>query len=241
MIEIDSSEALMVWIMNRLSEVYPDHAILKGGMVLRLMNCPRHTNDLDYVFKPFKYKKDILPMILKVLNELEGIKINHQMNSKALRIQIEYQGYRTQIEANVSKDCKTEPMSTSTLANDHHQLPRVIKVMSLKTALANKLAAWNERELMRDLYDIYFFSKVIGTEADITVLKKRLENIVSRKKNIQKKMTIDEFKNRLSQAVQTLSQKNIDAELSGSLPPEERAGLHYKIRIAVQECLQKIG
>ena len=49
---IQSDEALRVWIINYFSEKLGKHAILKGGMVLRILDCPRYTNDLDYVFIP---------------------------------------------------------------------------------------------------------------------------------------------------------------------------------------------
>lgn len=52
MTEIDDSEGLMVWLMNYLADTFGHSAILKGGMELRLLYCPRHTNDIDYVFIP---------------------------------------------------------------------------------------------------------------------------------------------------------------------------------------------
>ena len=75
MLNIDSQEALMVWIVNRLSEKFGDKALLKGGMVLRFMKCPRLTFDIDYVFSPYQSRKEIWPLIEETLKELEGVKI----------------------------------------------------------------------------------------------------------------------------------------------------------------------
>ena len=43
-------DSLFVWLMHSIQEVFQDHAVLKGGMCLRLLHSPRSTNDLDYVF-----------------------------------------------------------------------------------------------------------------------------------------------------------------------------------------------
>ncbi len=47
-----SIDSVFVWLIHRISDEFEDHAILKGGMELRLLNCPRSTNDLDYIFVP---------------------------------------------------------------------------------------------------------------------------------------------------------------------------------------------
>jgi len=243
MIDIISNEALMVWIINRLADMYPNNAVLKGGMVLRLLDCPRYTNDLDYIFIPFRSKKDIFPMIQKVLQELDGAKIQAGFHSTALRISIHYKEFSTQIEANVDKECKTEPMSTSSLATPNNQLPRIIHVMSFDWALAHKLAAWNERGLIRDLYDIYFLFSKLKILPDQEVLQKRLQNIRHRKKEKKKEpkiMTKEKFKKKLSDSVTKLTPKDIDEELRDSLSPEERAGLDKKMKIAIQALIEKL-
>ncbi len=53
MIEIETSEGLMVWLMNYLADTFGNSAVLKGRMELPLLDCPRHTNDIDYVFAPY--------------------------------------------------------------------------------------------------------------------------------------------------------------------------------------------
>lgn len=226
----------MVWMMNRLSEVYSENAILKGGMVLRLLDSPRYTNDLDYIFIPFNSKKEILPMIEKVVSELEGAKIKSQFHSTSLRVQIEYQKIKIQIEANASQECKVEPLSTSSLAKANNQLPRIIRVMSLDWALAHKIAAWNERELMRDIYDIYFLHSVLKTLPDLEVLKKRLEKVNRRnqmKKSQIKKMSLKELKEKIENYANEITQKEITDGLQDILGPQERVGLDKKIKMSL--------
>ena len=65
-----SLEKLMVEVMNLFSERFSQQAILKGGMVLKLLGSLRNTNDLDYVFVPYSSKKDISGRILEVLSDL---------------------------------------------------------------------------------------------------------------------------------------------------------------------------
>lgn len=244
MIEIKSDEGLMLWIIHRLNELYPEKAILKGGMVLKLLNCPRYTNDLDYVFVPFRSKKEILPLITKVLNELEGAQWSYNMHSTSLRIKVAYQGYQTQIEANVDKECKSEVLSTDTLATGNNQAPHIIRVMSYTVMMAHKMAAWNERRLIRDLYDIYFIFNYLNVLPDIKTLNERLSKIVYQdkrlKKEIKKMSTVDYLK-KLQTHVSTLEQKDINAELNNSLSKEERAGLHMNIRAGINRLITKMN
>ena len=39
---------------------------MRGGMVLRILGCERFTNDLDYVFVPYRSKKDVVNEVLEV-------------------------------------------------------------------------------------------------------------------------------------------------------------------------------
>ena len=36
-------DGLFLWVMHRFAEVFENHAVLKGGMALRLVDCPRRT------------------------------------------------------------------------------------------------------------------------------------------------------------------------------------------------------
>src|SRR3989338_2002492 len=159
---IESDEALRIFIINHLAEKMGAHAILKGGMVLRLLESPRYTNDLDYIFVPFKSKKDIVDLIKSALEEI-NCSVNFNLHSTSARFMVKFENkrgvFKTQIEANVDVACEAEAISTGDLAIHYNQLPRIVRVMKLNVALAHKLAAWNERNLIRDLYDAFFFFK----------------------------------------------------------------------------------
>lgn len=242
--EINSTEALMLWLMHHLTEVAGTKAVLKGGMTLRLLDCPRHTNDLDYVFIGFKSKKDIVPIIDKVLSKLAGATRQISLHSTSIRILIQYRGLSTQIESDVANKCKSQGLSTSSLAKPNNQLPRVISVMSLDWALANKLAAWNERGLMRDLYDVYFLHAVLDIMPDLKVLGNRLSKITylgkARLAQGAKKMTLKEFLSKISHAVTHLTASGVEAELRDYFPPEELPGLVHKIKIGVKSLIEKL-
>ncbi len=115
--EQHSADDLFVWLMHRFSEEFKERAILKGGMLLRLLGCPRHTLDLDYVFVPFRSKNDISSSILKIVNEIEDAEINSSINSKALRIIIKTNRVTIQVEANVDLECKSTEVTTSSFVS----------------------------------------------------------------------------------------------------------------------------
>ena len=241
MIEITSNEGLMVWLMHKLAD-FGGKAVLKGGMTLRLLDCPRFTNDLDYVFVGFKSKKEIVPILEKIVSELSGAKATVTLHSTSARLLIHYKNFKTQIEADILPKCKTQPMSTGALAKPNNQLPRIISVMSFDVALAHKLAAWNERSLMRDLYDIYFLFAVLDVLPDTEVLKSRLKNInysgKGKLKNQSKKMSLGEFFEKLLQAVKVLSPQSVETELRDYLESTELAGIVPKMKSGIKKLIE---
>lgn len=241
--DIITLDALFVWLMHRISEEFQDHAILKGGIALRLLNCPRNTNDIDYVFVPFSSKKQIVEGLNKILDEIPDAKIDKIMNSKALRIKIRVKEITLQIEASVSKECKAIAMSTNSLARQVNQLGKVVRIMSLDVALSHKLAAWNERRLIRDIYDVYYIHQIIGENPDMETLRERLKKIESRLPQLKnvKKMNLDEFIAELNKAVDDLSEKSVRDELSPLLDEEELAGLDKKMKAALNKLIDFLG
>lgn len=234
-----SIEKLMVEIMHLLADTFPNQAILKGGMELRLLDCPRYTNDLDYVFIPFESKKDVSELIANALKQIPGANVQVMMHSTCIRYLIEKDTIRVQLEVNVDKYCKSEALSTSSLASGNKLLPRIIRGMSFPVSLAHKLAAWNERGLIRDLYDIAFMVNVLNVYPDQDILKNRLENVNyrSKMKTGKKKMTISEFVDKLLSASQNLTQEAIETELCDYLALEEMSGLEKKIKVAVNKIV----
>jgi hypothetical protein len=51
-------EQLLVEVMDVIARRFDKRAVLRGGMVLRVLGCERMTNDVDYVFVPYASKKD---------------------------------------------------------------------------------------------------------------------------------------------------------------------------------------
>ena len=112
-----STEALLSWIIDFFAQKFGNSAILKGGMSLRLMHSPRYTNDVDYVFIPFDSKKDVKTLVEEALSLVDGLMFRISMNSKALRIIVDYAGQQAQIEINVEMECPSIAMSSSLLSS----------------------------------------------------------------------------------------------------------------------------
>ena len=49
---VGEQEALIARVLNLFAQRFPRQAVLRGGMVLRVLGSPRLTNDLDYLFIP---------------------------------------------------------------------------------------------------------------------------------------------------------------------------------------------
>jgi len=241
--EIKTENDLFIFLLHIIQERFMENAILKGGMVLRLLGSTRKTLDLDYVFVPFKFKNEILQHVKVLFSEIEGITYRVTINSKAIRVNIEVGKLRSQIEINVAKELKTDVISTANLKEvTNSTSPRIIKIMSLDIALSDKLAAWNERRLLRDLYDIYYFLEVQNIIPDKKTLLNRLSNIQSKKPGLKKikKVTLNEFIESLMKEVEALDQGKLEDELQGILDKTELIGLAYKIKDTLKRSIVKI-
>lgn len=230
-----TQDGIFLWVMHRFAEVFEDHAVLKGGMALRLLDCPRRTMDIDYVFVPFDSKKEILEGVGDVLREIEDASVDIGLHSKMLRADIRVDDAAIQIEANVAARCESIPMTTGGFARSVGQPSQVVRIMIPSHALSNKLAAWNERRLLRDLYDCYFLVGRAGASPDLEVLDQRLSNVQSRLPRLRNRRQVSrtEFAEELRQAAADLTDGDLEDELGGILPPEELAGLAMRIRSAV--------
>ncbi len=220
----------MVWIINQLADRFGSHAVLKGGMELRIVDCPRFTNDLDYVFIPFVSKKEIKDRILEALRENPELDVSCSVNSKCIRYLVAQGNIKVQVEVNVALECESREMSTSSLAKSKNQQGRMIRVMDFDSALAHKLAAWNERGLVRDLYDAYYLCVILRAKPDVKVLKQRLAHVERRKKGAKPMvMSIDDFIDNLESAARDLTEDTVKNELRDYMQQEELAGLDRKI------------
>lgn len=230
---LKNNDQLFLFLLHIIAEKFEGQAVLKGGMVLRLLGSRRKTLDLDYTFVPYNSKNDILAPIKELFESIDGLSYEVKVNSKAIRVNLSVGELRSQIEINVAKELKTEAVSTSSLLDPSMAVvARVIKVMSLDVALANKLAAWNERRLLRDLYDIFYFLNTHKLQPDWNTLDNRLSKIESRIPKLRKikKMSRLEFSDSLEKELEELTQSKLETELSGLLETVEMPGLAYKIK-----------
>lgn len=234
-----STEALLSWIVDFFARKFGNSAILKGGMSLRLMHSPRYTNDVDYIFIPFGSKKDVKTLVEEALAQVEGLKFNTTMNSKALRIIVDYAGQQAQIEINVEMECPSIPMSSSLLSTPYGYPARIIRIMEPGVAFAHKIAAWNERELMRDLYDVYQYESLFKAEPQMEILHKRLKNARSYK-NVVAAKDIKGLIKKLQKCAESLTENSF-AELVPLLDAVELAGLSFRMRPSILSLCNKMG
>jgi predicted nucleotidyltransferase component of viral defense system len=234
-----TNDSFLLWLILRIADEFHEKAIIKGGIALRLLSCPRATNDLDYVFVPYKSRKEITPGLEKILADIPGGKISRSLNSKSLRIEIEATPLKLQIEASVSMECKSIPITTESLAGGQNSMNRIVRIMELNTALSHKLAAWNERKLLRDLYDVYFLVEIAGALPDLSVMESRLAKIEARVPAMRKvkSMTMNEFVDSMKSEIESLTMDKITTQLESVLDPRNLAGLDVKIRIAINKVI----
>ncbi len=50
---IEKEQELLARVLDLITQKFDKKAILRGGMVLRILGSPRYTNDLDYLFVPY--------------------------------------------------------------------------------------------------------------------------------------------------------------------------------------------
>jgi predicted nucleotidyltransferase component of viral defense system len=236
--KFDNTEALLAWIVDFFATTFGNSAILKGGMALRLMHSPRYTNDVDYIFIPFDSKKDVKEIIEQALSKVDALQFESSMNSKALRILVTYGGRSAQIEVNVEKDCPSIPMSSALLSTVHGRPARVLRIMEPRVSFAHKIAAWNERELMRDLYDIYQYESLFRVKPRMDILQMRLEKSRSYK-NVVAAQDMAGLIIKLTQWAENLNEVNM-AELRPLLSEEEMAGLSFRMRPAILTLCEKL-
>lgn len=226
-------ESLLATVMDVIAQRFDKHAVLRGGMVLRVLGCERLTNDVDYVFVPYASKKDIVEELLSALRSIEGASVTHAMNSKCLRMVLARGDVAVQIEVKTAKDVPTSLVSNRELARRYGLPPRLIPVVDYPVALADKMAAWNERRLVRDLYDIWFFLRM-GVRPDRITLEKRLAKPVYSRlvkpAHQFKGKTAEDFFAFLREAAREVTDRQVEAELSDYLPSDELAGLAMRFR-----------
>jgi hypothetical protein len=233
---------LSLWVLHRFAEVFEEHAVLRGGIALRLLDCPRMTTDIDYVFVPFDSKLDIAPRIELILREIEGADVTVEQHSKMLRARLRVDGAAIQIEATAAREHPSRSLPTGSFARAQGQPSRLVRVETLERALANKLAAWNERRLLRDLFDVYYLAARLGAAPDIDALLARLANVDSRLPQLRRRrsMTLAAFLDALKAEITALGDDRLRDELAPVLPADELEGLVGRLRAGVMMVIDRL-
>lgn len=235
---LKNTEELLLWIVDFFAEHFGISAVIKGGISLRLMHSPRFTNDVDYVFVPFASKKDVKSRIESVLCNVENLEFQISLNSKALRIRVDYGGQSAQVEISTEKECPSVPMSTSLLSAPYGFPTRIVRIMEPSVSFAHKLAAWNERELMRDLFDIYQYHSFFRLSPNRAVLENRLKTARSYRGVFAAK-SVEKFVGKLRNRADSLSDANIE-ELRPLLDEDNLAGLLFRLRPAMLSLCEEL-
>jgi predicted nucleotidyltransferase component of viral defense system len=233
---MNETEKLLAEVIEQMAERFENQAVLRGGMVLRVLGCERLTNDVDYLMIPFRSKKDVVEDVLETLGKLRDVEVTHSLNSKCLRVILKRQGTVAQVEIKVAEKAPLRVLSTRELSNPLGIPPRLIPVLDFPAALADKLAAWNERRLIRDLYDIWFFLRM-GIRPDPERLRMRLlKPEYSRRVPAAKRLpdpSVEALVNMLHAEILSLSDADIAEELRDYLPESEFAGLSDRFRAEI--------
>ena len=237
-------ERLLLELIHFLSEKFKERLVLEGGMLLRLLGNPRYTQDIDYFFISKKSKKELAAEVRKALESLDFVKIiSISLNSRGIFCELEGltpNSGRVMLEISVvsSLHTPTEQFSTAALSNQYSLGGRIISVISMPEAFANKIAACIERNNLRDLYDLSVFEPL--SFFDVDTLLERLEKVSVERKR-PRKMTAKEANEVLLKRANDLTEKRLHDELYPLIPEENRAGLVLIIKAAVMRIAQRIG
>ena len=179
----EKREKLLLRVLHLISNKYKNQAILKGGMYLRLLNSPRYTQDIDFVFLKDQSRKNIATEIKDMLAQEDGITIEKtQLNSRGLFIDIKSENILAEIEISIIEKLNTpsETIATTALAKKLDMPNQMVTVMSRSESYSHKIAAALERDVLRDLYDIFLLLKKVNDKSKI---KKYLVGLINKFKS----------------------------------------------------------
>lgn len=237
-----TSEELIARALCHLAEKFKNQLILKGGVLLRLLNSPRSTQDIDYAWIRTKKRNLFAEDVRKALEEIDGILITDvQSNSRGIFLemqdQISRQKIKVEINVVVSTGLPPKPVSTAVLTKLYNLKTHVIAAMDPAEAFSHKIAAALERDLVRDLYDLAQMEPL--TPFDLGTVQDRLSRLeIARSK--PRKIGLEEASQLLRKKLDQLSQKRIETELFGVIPDDQLPGLDYLIRASVSRIIQKL-
>ena len=233
----DKLEKALLEVITKIAKHFGPMAVLKGGMSLRLQGIDRSTIDADFSFQPSKSKNDFSDSLIDLMNEICDAPVRYSMDSKKLKIDAVYNQSNIIIEAHPYEAFEPIAISTAKLAKRHELQPSIISVVPHSMAFANKLGAWLDRRLARDLYDIYIYNEVFRTKPDLDILEKRISkpSYTRQVKTKPKLNTITDFTTFLKNECDQLSAKEIELELQAIIAPQELQGLGDEIQRSIRK------
>lgn len=236
-------EEILLRIIHLFAEHFKTDFVLKGGMLLRLLNCPRLTQDVDYVVITKESRKKWAKQIEEILGKIEDIKVDKvHLNSRGIWIDvssIEKPELQVQIEINIqlSLNLPSEGVSTAALANQYSLMAHIVNAMAPAEAFANKIAAALERDALRDIYDIAQLEPL--TPFDITTLQRRFAGLsINRKK--ANSISFKEAAEMLRGKMERLTEEKLEAELYPLLPQDQRFALLPILKAAISRLIAKL-
>lgn len=237
-----STEKLLIQLLNALAERLKDRLVLKGGMLLRLLESPRFTQDLDLAFVTKQSKKEVVKEVLAAIKAMPFLEITrHSLNSRGIFVDVREpeSGTVAALEINVVPELHlpSEPLSTARVSAKYALAGRVVRVMAIAEAFSNKIAACLERGAGRDLYDLSLFEPM--TPFDLGTLVERLSHLeIARAK--PRKITTAEAALLLRKRLEELTEVRLKEEIYPIILKEHRPGLLLVIRASVSRIIQRL-
>lgn len=226
-------ETALLEVIQKISETFGPKAVLRGGMALRLQGISRSTIDADFSFQSSVHKKkDFGEELVNLITTLSDELIEVNYHSSIVQIIANVNSVKIIIEGSTSSAFEPTIISTAPIASRLKKQPAMISIMPNDMALAHKLAAWLERRLVRDLYDIYVLYDRLESTPDPEVLKARLEKINYLKGVAPRPKLRDssEFLHFLKEQVKTLDPDVIESQMRGMIDDRELNGIGIHIK-----------
>lgn len=241
---MDHREELLLKVIHLMAEKFKDRIVLEGGMLLRLLGCPRSTQDVDCILLSDESKKILAERITRALAALEGVRVEEvSLNSRGIFIRLSSGGpedITAMLEVSVAAaiNLPTDHLSTVALANTYSQRGRIVTTMALPEAFANKIASALERDTLRDLYDLFIFEPLCAF--DKATLARRLRALsIGRKK--PKATSFPEAAAMLKERADRITARAVREELAPLLPPRQAEGIETIIKAAVVRITEKLA
>lgn len=237
-----TTEELLAHLLNHLALKFNNQLILKGGMLLRLLNSPRSTQDLDYCWVRTKKRNIFGQEVKETLESLEGVRVTRlEANSRGIFLDVadRNSNVKAKVEIGVVKSMPLPPvpLATTSLSQPYSLASRIVSTMDLAEAFSHKIAASLERNLMRDLFDLAQMEPL--TNFDAGVLKMRLAKLsIGRAK--PREVSFREAAAILRRRMERLTQKDLEKELLAVLPQEKLTGGSLVIRASMSRTIQKL-